>query len=174
MGVFSTGTEKGSITGFSLLKVRTGEKIGAQLRLISINLSIGGISPFFHIRNFMLLRIGRKIVRIRLRVLIIENGKLAKSHFLLDTQNARCPIQYFFTSLEKIDLHIGVLAGFRGFKRVIVSGKNSIDCRAIGRHLARCKSALFWQTERKLSVFSTRTEKEGFTGFFAHKITIRE
>ena len=29
----------------------------------------------------------------------------------------------------------------------------------------RCKSALFWQSKRDLSVFSTRTEKGGFTGF---------
>jgi hypothetical protein len=31
--------------------------------------------------------------------------------------------------------------------------------------LERGKSAVFYQTERYLGVFSTRTEKEGFTGF---------
>jgi len=51
MGVFSTGTEKEGFTGFSLLRVRMGEKIGARLRLISLNLSIGGNTPPFAYRE---------------------------------------------------------------------------------------------------------------------------
>ena len=60
MGVFSTGTQKASFTGCSLLRVRTGEKIGARIRFISLNLSIGGNIPFFHIGNYMLWRTGGK------------------------------------------------------------------------------------------------------------------
>ena len=33
----------------------------------------------------------------------------------------------------------------------------------------RCKSAVFWQSKRYLSVFSTRTEKEGFCGVFRYR-----
>jgi hypothetical protein len=35
----------------------------------------------------------------------------------------------------------------------------------IGGSWERCKSAVFWQTDQYLTVFSTRTEKEGNTGF---------
>jgi hypothetical protein len=78
------------------------------------------------------------------------------------------------TLVRKIDPHIGVLAGFLGFIWIIIGGENRFGCRAIGRHWARCKSALFWQTERQLSVFSTGTEKEGFAGFSVCQITIRK
>jgi hypothetical protein len=73
MGVFSTGAENGSFTGFSLLRVRMGEKIGARLRLISLNLSIGGICPFFTSGIICSRESEVKIVRIHLRVLILEN-----------------------------------------------------------------------------------------------------
>ena len=43
--------------------------------------------------------------------------------------------------------------------------KIHIDSKALGGLLERGKYAVFWQTGRYLSVFSTRTEKEGFTGF---------
>jgi hypothetical protein len=43
----------------------------------------------------------------------------------------------YITLVKKNDLHIGVLAGFRGFIWVIVSGKNSLGCRAIGSHWVR-------------------------------------
>ena len=46
-----------------------------------------------------------------------------------------------------------------------ISGENSLGSRALDGHWERCKSALFWQTERFLGAFSTGTEKEGFTGF---------
>ena len=39
------------------------------------------------------------------------------------------------------------------------------DFKAFGMLWERGKSAVFYQTERYLGVFSTRTEKEGFTGF---------
>jgi hypothetical protein len=48
------------------------------------------------------------------------------------------------TLVGKNDLHIGVLAGFRGFIRVIVSGKNSLGCRVISGPWVRCKLTLFW------------------------------
>jgi hypothetical protein len=38
----------------------------------------------------------------------------------------------------------------------------------------RCKSAVFWQKERLLSVFSTGTEKEGFTGVSLQHVRIEE
>ena len=45
-------------------------------------------------------------------------------------------------------------------------GRIHIDCRGIDGPWVRCKSAVFWQTDQYLTVFSTRTEKEGNTGFF--------
>jgi hypothetical protein len=36
----------------------------------------------------------------------------------------------------------------------------------------RCKSAVFWKTERYLGVFSTGTEKEGFTGVSIQHVRI--
>ena len=44
--------------------------------------------------------------------------------------------------------------------------KNRHDLRAFGGLLNRCKSAVFHKTERESTVFSTETEKDGFTGFF--------
>jgi hypothetical protein len=79
MGVFPTGTEKAGFKGFSLLRVRMGEKIGARLRLISLNLSIGGKTPLFHIGSE---ESEVKIVRIRLRVVKMENENYQKSHYL--------------------------------------------------------------------------------------------
>jgi hypothetical protein len=38
----------------------------------------------------------------------------------------------------------------------------------------RCKSAVFWPTERLLGVFSTGTEKEGFTGVSIQHVRIEE
>jgi hypothetical protein len=124
--------------------VRTGEKIGARLRRISLNLSIGGISPFFTSGIICSGESEVKIIRIRLRVLIIENGKPAKISLPVGLTKCELSDSIFFTPLEKIDPHIGVLAGFRGFIWVIASSKNSIGCRAIRWHWARCKSALFW------------------------------
>jgi len=46
-----------------------------------------------------------------------------------------------------------------------IGGKNQ-DCRkAINGHLARGKSAVFWQTGQGLPVFSTGNEKKGITVF---------
>ena len=45
-------------------------------------------------------------------------------------------------------------------------GKNDLDLKGFPGLLERCKSALFWQTEPYMGVFSTRTEKADFTGFF--------
>jgi hypothetical protein len=36
------------------------------------------------------------------------------------------------------------------------------------------KPAVFWQTERLLSVFFKGTEKKGFTGFFLQHVKIEE
>jgi hypothetical protein len=55
-----------------------GEKIGARLRLISLNLSIRGISLFSHREFYALVNQKLKIVRIRLQVLIMENVKRLK------------------------------------------------------------------------------------------------
>jgi hypothetical protein len=46
-----------------------------------------------------------------------------------------------------------------------IGGKNWHDLRAFDDGYTRCNSALFWQTERLLSIFSTGREKNGFTGF---------
>ena len=44
-------------------------------------------------------------------------------------------------------------------------GRINIDCRGIGGLWERYKTAVFWQTDQYLAVFSTRIEKEGNTGF---------
>jgi hypothetical protein len=44
-------------------------------------------------------------------------------------------------------------------------GEIHLDSKAIGGLLVRCKSAIFFQTEQLLGIFSTGTEKGGFTGF---------
>ena len=75
------------------------------------------------------------------------------------------PKPHFLTPPGKNDPHIRVLAGFPGFTWDKLGGKNGLDSRAFSGLWVRCKSAVFWQTGRFLGVFSTRTEKEGFTGF---------
>ena len=72
---------------------------------------------------------------------------------------------HFLTPPGKNDPHIRVLAGIQGSGWGKLSGKNDPDSRAFGGLLVRSKFAVFWQTKRYLGVFSTRTEKEGFTGF---------
>jgi len=67
---------------------------------------------------------------------------------------------------EKNDLHIRVLAAFPGAGWVKQGGENRFDSRAINGHLARSKSAVFWQMGRYRSLFSTRTEKKDFAGIF--------
>jgi hypothetical protein len=42
--------------------------------------------------------------------------------------------------------------------------ENNLDLKAIGDHPMRCKSAVFWQSERYNTPVSTRTETDGFAG----------
>jgi hypothetical protein len=44
-------------------------------------------------------------------------------------------------------------------------GQICLDLKGFGGLLMRCKSAVFWQTERILGIFSTRNEMKQFTGF---------
>ena len=67
-------------------------------------------------------------------------------------------------SSEKNDPHIRILAAFLGSRQGKLYAENSLGLKAIDDHQARCKSAVFWQTERLLGIFSTGTEKGGFTG----------
>jgi len=53
--------------------------------------------------------------------------------------------------------------GLSGIKWVRVGVKTDRDSRAFGGHSLTSKSGVFWQTELKLSLFSTRTEKNVFT-----------
>jgi hypothetical protein len=55
-----------------------------------------------------------------------------------------------------------------------LGGKIQLNLRAFGGLLARCKSAVFWQSKQDLSVFSTRTEKEGFAGFSLWQVRIKK
>jgi hypothetical protein len=71
----------------------------------------------------------------------------------------------FFRHPQKNDPHIRVLAAFPGSGWDKLCGKNHLDLNDFGSHYTRCKSALFWQSKRDLNGFSTRTEKESFTGF---------
>jgi hypothetical protein len=72
----------------------------------------------------------------------------------------------------KNDPHIGVLAAFPGSGWDKLSGKNGLDSRAFSGLWARCKSAVFWQSKREMGVFSTGTEKEGFTWFSKTQVKI--
>ena len=47
-----------------------------------------------------------------------------------------------------------------------LGGKKQLDVRGFTSHPLRCKPVVFWQTGLLLSVFSTRTDMVGFTGFF--------
>lgn len=67
----------------------------------------------------------------------------------------------------------GIIAGITGPAMIssvliagIIGGKKQVGLKGFTSHQVRCNSAVFWQTERYSGVFSTRTEKGGFTGFF--------
>jgi hypothetical protein len=81
------------------------------------------------------------------------------------------PRVLFLDRLQKNDPHIGVLAGFLRSGWGKLSGKIHLDLKGFIAHYVRCKSAVFWQIGRDLSVFSTGTEKEHNTeisGFVRH------
>jgi hypothetical protein len=69
------------------------------------------------------------------------------------------------TSVGEKDSHIRVPAAFPMPGGDKPGGKFHLDLRGIGGLLMRCKSAVFWQTEHDLRVFSTGAEKERFSGF---------
>jgi hypothetical protein len=75
---------------------------------------------------------------------------------------ARCFFQAFIRKKQPSHSRSGRVSGVLCAK---ISDKIHIDSKAFGGLLARGKSAVFWQTGQYLGVFSTRTEKEGFTGF---------
>jgi hypothetical protein len=70
--------------------------------------------------------------------------------------------------------HIRIPAAFQGSGGDKPGSKNSFNVKAFGMHLMRCILAVFWQSKRYLSVFSTRTEKRGFAGFCGIGLTIRQ
>jgi hypothetical protein len=74
----------------------------------------------------------------------------------------------------KNDPHIRVLAGFPGPEWGKLGGEIHLDSRAFGGHLQGRKSAVFCQSKRYLSLFSTRTEKKDFAGFSGVGRTIRQ
>jgi hypothetical protein len=67
-------------------------------------------------------------------------------------------------SSEKNDPHIRILAAFPWSEWGKLGGENNLGLKAIGDHLMRCKSAVFWQSERNYTSVSTRTETDGFAG----------
>ena len=67
--------------------------------------------------------------------------------------------------VEKMSLILVFWQGFGGPDGVNQVAKLQLDLKGLTSHKVRCKSAVFWQTERLLGIFSTRTEKGGFTGF---------
>ena len=87
------------------------------------------------------------------------------SHLLCDRLPLFLAKTLFFRHPQKNDPHIRIPAAFPGPGWGKLSGKNGLDSRAFGGLLVRLKFAVFWQTKRNLGVFSTGTEKEGFTGF---------
>ena len=72
---------------------------------------------------------------------------------------------FFDLSLVKNDPHIGVLAGFPGYGWGKLSGEIHLNLKGLTSHFVRCKLAVFCQTESLFGIFSTGTEKGGFTGF---------
>ncbi len=66
----------------------------------------------------------------------------------------------FLSTIGKNEPHILVLAGFLRPGWDKLGGKVLLNLMAFGDLSVRCKSAVFWQTERIYGVFSTGTEKE--------------
>jgi hypothetical protein len=81
-----------------------------------------------------------------------------KSKYDLCTVHQVFPI--FSPSFGKNDPHIRVLLAFPDDRWGKSGGKNSLDLKAFGGLYMGCNSAVFWQTEQLLGIFSTRTEKE--------------
>ncbi|MFA4859910.1 hypothetical protein [Methanoregula sp.] len=73
---------------------------------------------------------------------------------------------FFETSVGKIDLHNRVPVAFSGLGWGKIGGKTRHGLRAFGGGYTRCDSAVFWQTERNLRIFSTGTKKEDNPGFY--------
>jgi hypothetical protein len=71
----------------------------------------------------------------------------------------------FEISVGGKNLRIRVLAAFPVPGWGKSCGEFHLDLRAIGGLLKRGIPAFFWQTEHYLRVFSTRAEKERFSGF---------
>jgi len=74
----------------------------------------------------------------------------------------KCPI---FSTPGKKDINNGASFGKSHIKRGTPGGENHLDSIAFNVHLTGCIPTLFWQSNRDLNVFSTRTEKGSFTGF---------
>jgi hypothetical protein len=72
---------------------------------------------------------------------------------------------FFGFLLRKNDPHIRILAAFLWSGQGKLCAENNLGLKAIGDHLMRCKSAVFWQSERYWASVSTRTETDGFAGF---------
>ena len=89
----------------------------------------------------------------------------AHSHLLRDRLPLVLAKTLFFRHPQKNDPHIRIPAAFPGPGWDKLGGKNGLDSRAFSGLWVRCKSAVFWQSKREMGVFSTGTEKEGFTRF---------
>jgi hypothetical protein len=66
---------------------------------------------------------------------------------------------FFQISVGKNDPRIRILAGFPGSEWGKLSGEKCLDLMPFGGLWERCKSAVFWQTECEMGVFSTGTKK---------------
>jgi hypothetical protein len=66
---------------------------------------------------------------------------------------------------RKIDLHIRIPAGFGHAGWTKIKGKIHSRLKGVRSRWVRCNTAVFWQTEQLLGIFSTGTEKEGFPEF---------
>jgi hypothetical protein len=76
------------------------------------------------------------------------------------------PVKYPFLDLRRRKfLHIRVPAGFVGPGWGKLGSEISLGLKGFGCRWARGFSPVFWQTERYSGIFSTRTEKNGFSGF---------
>jgi hypothetical protein len=71
----------------------------------------------------------------------------------------------FKTSPEKTDPHIRILAGFLGSGWGKLGGENNLGSRAFSGLWARCKSAVYWQTERYNPPVFICIKTDGFKGF---------
>jgi hypothetical protein len=84
------------------------------------------------------------------------------------------PVYFQVTFPEKNDLHIRIPAAFPWSGWGKSGGKIHLTIRAFSGLLMRCKSAVFWQSERYYGVIPHRNWKGGFYGLSLEPAKMKE